>query len=116
LGIDPEYGGVYADVPMTQLTTQTEKQFWQQAEVLIGMLDAYALFGDEKYWRAFRNVYDFVFNKMVVMEAGGEWYERLDRIGTPIDAVLGHAWKINYHTVRSMVQTIARLRILADRK
>jgi mannose/cellobiose epimerase-like protein (N-acyl-D-glucosamine 2-epimerase family) len=116
LGIDPEYGGVYADVPMTQPTTLTEKQFWQQAEVLIGMLDAYALFGDEKYWHAFRNVYDFVFSKMVVMEAGGEWYERLDRIGTPIDAVLGHAWKINYHTVRSMVQTIARLRMLADRK
>jgi mannose/cellobiose epimerase-like protein (N-acyl-D-glucosamine 2-epimerase family) len=48
------------------------------------------------------------------MQAGGEWYERLDRTGAPIDAILGHAWKINYHTVRSMVQTIARLRMLAD--
>jgi mannose 2-epimerase len=109
-GIDPEYGGVYADVPMTRPTTQTEKQFWQQAEVLIGMLDAYQLLGDEKYWLAFRNVYDFVFSKMVVMEAGGEWYERLDRSGTPLDPVLGHAWKINYHTVRSMVQSIQRLK------
>jgi mannobiose 2-epimerase len=114
-GIDPEYGGVYADVPMTRPTTQTEKQFWQQAEVMIGMLDAYALFGDEKYWLAFRNVFDFVFSKMVVIEAGGEWYERVDRSGAPIDSVLGHAWKINYHTVRSMVQTIQRLRLLANK-
>ncbi len=109
-GIDVEYGGVYADVPMTRAAVLTSKQFWQQAEVLIGMLDAYALLKDEKYWQAFRNVYDFVFQKMVVMEAGGEWYERVDRFGAPIDPVLGHAWKINYHTVRSMIQVIQRLR------
>lgn len=109
-GLDPEYGGVYADVPMTRSAVLTEKQFWQQAEVLIGMLDAYALFKEEKYWQGFRNVYDFVFNKLVVMEAGGEWYERTDRSGRPIDDALGHAWKINYHTVRSMVQSIHRLR------
>ncbi len=115
-GIDPEYGGVYADAPMARPTTQTEKQFWQQGEVLIGMLDAAMLFKDEKYWRAFRNVYDFVFNKMVVMEAGGEWYERVDRVGNPVDPVLGHGWKINYHTVRSMVQSIFRLRALAAMK
>lgn len=112
-GIDAEYGGVYADTPMTRPTTQTEKQFWQQAEVLIGMLDACDLLGEEKYWLAFRNVYEFLFSKMVVMEAGGEWYERLDRQGNPLDTVLGHAWKINYHSVRSMVQSIQRLKKLA---
>ena len=77
------------------------------------MLDAYAMFGDEMYWDAFRNVYDFVFTKMVNMEAGGEWFERLDREGKPIDDALGHAWKICYHTVRSMIETIRRLEKLA---
>ena len=113
-GIDHEYGGVYADTPSDAPTTQTEKQFWQQAEVMIGMLDAYKLLGDEKYWGAFRNVYDFVFNKFVAMEAGGEWYERVDRQGRPIDDALGHAWKINYHTVRSIVQVIKRLKSLGS--
>jgi mannose/cellobiose epimerase-like protein (N-acyl-D-glucosamine 2-epimerase family) len=117
-GIDAVYGGVYADVPMARPAVQTEKQFWQQAEVLVGMLDAVALQRDdrpdaERYWQAFRNVYDFIFGKLVVMEAGGEWYERVDRRGRPIDDALGHAWKINYHTVRSMVQSIRRLRALA---
>lgn len=111
-GIDPEYGGVYADVPMARAADKTEKQFWQQAEVLVGMLDAYALLQDEKYWLAFKNVYHFVFEKFVVLSAGGEWYERLDRTGNPIDDALGHAWKISYHTVRSMVQCILRLRAM----
>jgi mannose/cellobiose epimerase-like protein (N-acyl-D-glucosamine 2-epimerase family) len=113
-GIDHEFGGVYADGPVDALPAVKEKQFWQQAEVLIGMLDAYRLFGDEKYWEAFRNVYDFVFAKFVNLAAGGEWYERLDRQGEPIDAALAHAWKISYHTVRSMIQTVGRLEGLLD--
>jgi mannobiose 2-epimerase len=112
-GLDSEFGGVYADVPMAGPTARTEKQFWQQAEVLVGMLDAYGLFRDETYWKAFRNVYDFVFSKFVHMAGGGEWFERVDRQGVPLDDALGHAWKISYHTVRSMVQTVARLRQLA---
>ena len=112
-GIDWELGGVYVDGPLDSPPAITEKQFWQQAEVLIGMLDAYALFGDEVYWRAFRNIYDFVFTRLVNMAAGGEWYERVDRHGTPIDDALGHEWKISYHTVRSMVQVVQRLRSLS---
>jgi mannose/cellobiose epimerase-like protein (N-acyl-D-glucosamine 2-epimerase family) len=108
-GIDPEYGGVYADVTMNGSPLKTEKQFWQQAEVLVGMLDAYALFGDEIYWTAFQRVHGFVFEHFVHRAGGGEWFERVDRRGRPIDDALGHAWKINYHTVRSMIQTVARL-------
>ena len=111
-GVDWEYGGVFVEGPYDARPTLTEKQFWQQAEVLIGFLDAYALFGDEKYWDAFENVYRFVFDKFVVMEAGGEWYERVDRHGNPVDDALGHAWKISYHTVRCIVQCIRRLRRL----
>jgi mannobiose 2-epimerase len=108
-GIDHEYGGVYADTPMERPTESTEKQYWQQSEVLIGMLDAYALLGDEKYLDAFFNTERFLFSKFVNLEAGGEWYERLDREGNIVDGVLAHAWKINYHTIRSMIQTITRL-------
>jgi mannobiose 2-epimerase len=112
-GLDEQCGGVYADVPFHRPALSTEKQFWQQAEALIGLLDAVLLFGEEKYWRAFVNVHDFVFDHLVVMEAGGEWYERVDRDGRPLDDALGHAWKISYHTVRSMIQVVRRLKQLA---
>jgi mannobiose 2-epimerase len=80
------------------------------------MLDAYAISGDERYWDAFVNVYDFVFGRFINMAGGGEWYERLDRRGNPVDDALGHAWKISYHTVRSMIQTVRRLRGLLNRR
>jgi mannobiose 2-epimerase len=114
-GIDDAYGGVFADVPMDRTTSLTEKQFWQQAEVLIAMLDAYLVLNDTTYWRAFVNVFEFVFEHFVAMDAGGEWYERLDRQGHVLDGDLAHNWKINYHTVRSMIQTVQRLEAVKER-
>ena len=55
-----------------------------------------------------------IFEKFIATDAGGEWYERLDREGNVLDGALAHSWKINYHTVRSMIQTVRRLRMLVE--
>ncbi|MDD4189895.1 MAG: AGE family epimerase/isomerase [Mangrovibacterium sp.] len=107
-GIDPDYGGVYVEGPHSGGVYDKEKEFWQQAEVLIGMLDAVLMFGDEKYWEAYKNVHHFVLDK-VVNKGVGEWYPLLSRKGEPIWTHMGHSWKINYHTVRAMIQSIQRL-------
>ncbi len=107
-GIDYELGGVYVEGPHSGGVSDKEKEFWQQAEVLIGMLDGVIMFGDEKYWEAYKNVHRFVFDK-VINKKVGEWYALLTRKGEPIWTHMGHSWKINYHTVRSMIQSIQRL-------
>jgi len=107
-GIDYELGGVYVEGPHAGGVSDKEKEFWQQAEVLIGLLDGVLLFGDEKYWKAYKNVHRFVFDK-VINKKTGEWYALLTRKGEPIWTHMGHSWKINYHTVRSMIQSIERL-------
>lgn len=111
-GIDTEFGGVYVEGPHSGGVYDREKEFWQQAEVLIGLLDGVILFGDEKYMAAYQNVHRFVFDK-VVNKGVGEWYPLLSRRGEPIWTHMGHSWKINYHTVRSMIQSIQRLAVLA---
>lgn len=111
-GIDMEYGGVYVEGPHSGGVYDKEKEFWQQAEVLIGLLDAVRLFGSEKYLDAYENVHRFVIDK-VVNKGVGEWYPLLSRKGEPIWTHMGHSWKINYHTVRAMIQSIQRLDILA---
>lgn len=107
-GIDYELGGVFVEGPHSGGVYDREKEFWQQAEVLIGMLDAVIIFGDEKYWEAYKNVHRFVFDKVINKEVG-EWYPLLTRRGKPIWTHMGHSWKINYHTVRAMIQSISRM-------
>ena len=107
-GIDYESGGVFVEGPHAGGVSDREKEFWQQAEVLTGLLDAYIMFKDPEYWRAYQNVHRFVFDKMI-NKGVGEWYPLLTRQGEPIWTHMGHSWKINYHTVRSMIQSIQRL-------
>ena len=107
-GIDTEFGGVYVEGPHSGGVYDREKEFWQQAEVLTGLLDAVILFGDQKYWDAYKNVHRFVFDKMI-NKGVGEWYPLMSRRGEPIWTHMGHSWKINYHTVRSMIQSIRRM-------
>jgi mannose 2-epimerase len=107
-GIDWEYGGVYVEGPHSGGVYDREKEFWQQAELLIGMLDAYLMFHDEKYWNGYENVHRFVMDKFV-NKGVGEWYPLLSRSGEPIWRHMSHSWKVNYHTVRAMVQSIERL-------
>jgi len=107
-GIDYEFGGVYVEGAHSGGVYDKEKEFWQQAEVLIGLLDGVIMFGDKKYWEAYKNVHRFVFDK-VINKGAGEWYPLLTRRGEPIWTHMGHSWKINYHTVRSMIQSIQRL-------
>ena len=112
-GIDPEYGGVYVEGPHAGGVYDMEKEFWQQAEVMIGMLEACLRFGPKKYWPAYVNVHRFVFDKMINHPVG-EWWPLTTREGKPIWTHMSHSWKVNYHTVRCMVQCIKRLeRLLA---
>jgi len=108
-GLDPEYGGIYVDGPASGEASNRHKQFWQHAEALVGLVDAYLAFGDERHWAAFRDVLDFVCTRFVNREGGGEWFALLDRKGAPLWDYQGHAWKICYHTIRSMVETTRRL-------
>lgn len=107
-GIDLEQGGVFVEGPHSGGVYDMEKEFWQQAEVLIGMLDAVILFGNEKYWKAYLNVHRFVMDRMI-NKGVGEWYPLMTREGNPIWTHMGHSWKINYHTVRAMVESLKRL-------
>jgi mannose 2-epimerase len=107
-GIDWEYGGVYVEGSHSGGVYDREKEFWQNAEMLIGLLDACLLFGPERFWPAYENVHRFVFDKMIHHEVG-EWWPLLTREGAPIWTHMSHSWKVNYHTVRSMIQSIRRM-------
>jgi len=113
-GIDWTHGGVYVEGPHSGGVYDREKEFWQQAEMLIGLLDACLLFGGDGYWAAYENVHRFVFDK-VINHKVGEWWPLLSREGKPIWTHMSHSWKVSYHTVRAMIQVIKRLDRLMDK-
>jgi mannobiose 2-epimerase len=107
-GIDWEHGGVFVEGSHSGGPTDLEKEFWQQAEMLIGMLDAYLLTKDEKFLKAYEQVHRFVFDKMINRNTG-EWWPLMTREGEPIWRHMAHNWKINYHNVRSMILSYEKL-------
>jgi len=115
-GVDWEQGGVYRDgLRETGHAIVLEKEFWQQSEVLVGLLDGYELFGEQRYLDAFIKCWDFV-NKHMIIHEVGEWRILLDRSGKNVlDGNIGNAWKVCYHTGRSMIECEARLRRLIAR-
>ncbi|MBT3381967.1 MAG: N-acylglucosamine 2-epimerase [Lentisphaerae bacterium] len=112
-GVDWECGGLFVEGHRTGAATETTKEFWQQAEALIGFLDAYEMTGDERYRDAFANVWTFVFEKVINWDQG-EWFALLDRKGNVLWDHMGHNWKICYHTLRAMCEVVVRLRRLCD--
>ena len=108
-GVDPQYGGLYVEGRRGGQIVDHDKEFWQQAEALVGFLDAYLLTKDKRFLKAFKGVYDFVFTHMVHPKLG-EWYCLCDRRGAVKRSWLGSNWKICYHTLRSITLTCRKLR------
>ena len=113
-GVDWELGGIYRDGIADGEALIKEKEFWQNAEVLTGFLDGYQTFGDERYFDAFENVWNFV-NTYMINHAVGEFRTLLDRQGQPIDAKIGNPWKVAYHTGRALLECSQRLKRLLER-
>ncbi len=110
-GMDWKYGGIYVEGKKKGAVTEPTKEFWQQAEGMVGFLDAYQLTGDKKYFDAFKNIHDFVFNKMINWEQG-DWFALLDEDGTIIWDYMGTSWKVFYHTVRGTCLVVKKLKQL----
>lgn len=110
-GIDWKLGGVFCEGPNDGPARECNKEFWQQAETLVGLLDATYTFRDPKYLDAYEKVHRFVLDVMVNHEVG-EWFPLFDENNNLLWDYMAHAWKINYHTMRSMIQSEKRLKKL----
>jgi mannobiose 2-epimerase len=106
-GIDWEYGGVFRDGTASGGPLVREKEFWQNAEALVGLLDGYELFGDDRLRAAFLNVWNFARDRFIA--PCGEWRILLTRAGRPLDANVGNDWKVSYHTGRALLECTERL-------
>jgi len=88
----------------------TGREWWPQAEAVVGLINAYQLSGEESYLEAAFRSWDFIEAHLVDREHG-EWFRAVTRDGqVRLDEPKVSFWKCPYHNARACMETIARLR------
>ena len=110
-GVDKD-GGVYNEGD-PRGPTNTNKEWWEQAEAAVGFLNAYQVSGDPGYLADSQRSWRFIQNKFVD-RVHGDWYDTLKRDGTPLkrESSKLSVWKCPYHNSRSCMELIDRVREL----
>jgi mannobiose 2-epimerase len=119
-GIDTD-GGVYNE-GNPKGPTNTNKEWWEQAEATVGFFSAYQISGDPKYFGYSKRSWDFIQAKFVD-RVNGDWHNTLHRDATPILLVTArngrtfpmakqNIWKCPYHNSRACLELIERAKEL----
>jgi mannobiose 2-epimerase len=113
-GWDEKDGGFWYWGPFHQPAAGKSKSWWVQAEVLVSALTMYKLTGEEKYRDVFLRTWEFV-KKHQIDWQNGEWWTEVD---TSLKARgdKGGLWKAAYHNGRAMIECLALLKELEDRR
>lgn len=108
-GVDPDGGVLNEGDPHGY--TNTGKDWWPQAEAVVGFLNAYQLSQDPRYFAASQHSWDFIQAKFVD-RINGDWIEATDRGGKALRRPKVTLWKCPYHNGRSCFEIIERIHAL----
>ncbi|WP_020619231.1 AGE family epimerase/isomerase [Paenibacillus daejeonensis] len=106
-GID-EDGGLFNEAGPEGIC-DTDKDWWPQAEAVVGFYNAFQLTGNEAYREAALNAWHFI-DRYLVDRKNGEWHWSVRRDGTISDnEEKAGPWKCPYHNSRACMEMIERL-------
>jgi mannobiose 2-epimerase len=112
-GVDAD-GGVYNQGGPNGLR-DTNKEWWPQAEAVVGFLNAHRLSGQERYLEAACRTWDFI-EARLIDRRNGEWFRGVTRDGRVLDSELKVSfWKCPYHNGRNGLEAVRRLGELSPR-
>lgn len=116
-GFDEERGGVAMYGPHVGHSLDADqfsplrlrKSWWEQSEMLVALMEAYAWTQDERYGQAFSKTFDWVWSHHIDKKHGG-WYAIASWDGTKIlSPYKGGGWKSPYHNGRALIMLERRL-------
>ena len=105
--IDHENGGLIS-ARDEEGKIQLKKEWWPQAEAVVGFYNAYELAGEQKYLEAADSIWEYIKNHFVD-SVHGEWHNELHGDNAP-DSSMPKAgfWKCPYHNARACFEIIRR--------
>jgi N-acylglucosamine 2-epimerase len=112
-GWDPEYGGLFLGIDAEggvpfQAHSDT-KLWWPHTEALYALLLAHHLTGESWCQEWYERVHRWAFDHFL-MPGVGEWRQRLDRQGRPMNTVVALPVKDPFHLPRAAILIIELLR------
>lgn len=88
--------------------TDSSKDWWPQAEALVGLVNAWQITDDRNYLTQADVVMNFIERNL--LDPKGEWYWGVTREGVPrTDEDKAGPWKCPYHNGRAMLELLDRL-------
>lgn len=106
-GLDTD-GGLWYEFDPEKNEMIAEKHWWPQAELWIGMVNAWQLTGDETYFKIFEDNWNFV-KKHILDPKNGEWIWGINADYSKIEKDKAGFWKCPYHNSRACLEVIERL-------
>lgn len=110
-GMDKD-GAILNEASASKGLTNSGKDWWAQAEAVVGFINAYEITGDAKYLTAANQTWGFI-KTHIVNHQTGEWHWGTDRAGKVIVQPTLSIWKCPYHNSRAMMESARRLQQLA---
>jgi len=104
---DKEYGGVYNEMVNNKPATYN-KDWWPQAECVLGLLNAFNISKDIAYYDLAIGLIGYI--QYTFLSPEGEWYCTVDQKGNPdLNIPKVNFWKSMYHNVRYYTKAIQEL-------
>lgn len=104
-GLDKS-GGLLTEADHSGITND-DKEWWPQAEALVGFLNTYENTGDPAFLDGAVAIWEFV-QKFIVDSAHGDWIARVSREGNPFNDDKARDWKCSYHNSRACLEVMHR--------
>lgn len=114
-------GGLFLESYRDGSHLRTNKHWWLQAEMLVGLMNGLEMTGEKVYWEHLKRTWDFI-NTSVIDHQGGEWFTKVNRLGQPYlfeppsdpSPFYRNDWKVDpwkcpYHNGRACLELINRI-------
>ncbi len=88
--------------------TNTSRDWWPQAEAVVGLVNAWELSGNEQFLNDAIKCWNFT-NKYLVDHKSGEWFNAISATGTISKGDKAGFWKCPYHNGRMCMEIIRRV-------
>jgi mannobiose 2-epimerase len=83
------------------------RTWWVQSEGVVGFLEAYRLYGEQKYLDRATQLWEYIKVRMIDSRPGGEWFNELDNDHNPKPELpIASEWKCPYHNGRMCLEVI----------